>query len=72
MGILSVNLNKINLDFNLEEDDPDTIIIIITGLLGWHSKFKKHKALKEKIREELMPGEYKFRVLEHFDTENYT
>ena len=48
MGILSVNLNKINLDFNLEEDDPDTIIIITTGLLGWHSKFKKHKALKEK------------------------
>ena len=29
MGILSVNLNNINLDdTNYEEDDPDTIILI--------------------------------------------
>ena len=29
MGILSVNLNNINLDdTNYEEDDPDTIILV--------------------------------------------
>ena len=28
MGILSVNLNNINLDNNFDEDDPDTIILI--------------------------------------------
>ena len=45
MGILSVNLNNINLDdTNYEEDDPDTIILI--RLLAWHIKFEKGKALK--------------------------
>ena len=40
MGILSVNLNNINLDdANYEEDDPDTIILI--RLLAWHIKFEK-------------------------------
>ena len=38
-GILSVNLNKINLDCNFHEDDPDTILLI--RFLAWHSKFKK-------------------------------
>ena len=45
MGILSVNLNNINLDNNFDEDDPDTIILI--KLLAQHSKFKKRKALKK-------------------------
>ena len=45
MGILSVNLNNINLDdTNYEEDDPDTIILI--RLLAWHIKFEKGQALK--------------------------
>ena len=45
MGILSVNLNNINLDdTNYEEDDPDTIILI--RLLAWHIKFEKRKELK--------------------------
>ena len=41
------------LDNNFGEDGPDTIVFI--RLLAWHSKFKKHKALKKKISEELMP-----------------
>ena len=45
MGILSVNLNNINLDNNFDEDDPDTIILI--KLLAWHIKFEKRKALKK-------------------------
>ena len=53
MGILSVNLNNINLDNNFDKDDPDTIILI--RLLAWHSKLKKHNALKKKISEELIP-----------------
>ena len=40
MGILSLNLNNINLDNNFDEDDPDTIILI--RLLGRHSEFKKY------------------------------
>ena len=32
MSILSVNLNNVNLDYNVDEDDPDTIIIIIIRL----------------------------------------
>ena len=53
LGILSGNVNNINLDNNFDEDDPDTIILI--RLLAWHSKFEKRKALKKKISEELMP-----------------
>ena len=51
MGILSVNLNNVNLDNYFDEDDPDTILI---RLLARYSKFKKHKAFK-KTSEELMP-----------------
>ena len=47
MGILSVDLNNINLDNNFDEDDPDTIIFI--RLLAWNTKSEKRKALQEKI-----------------------
>ena len=43
MGILSVNLNNIN----LEEDDHDTIIHI--KLLVWCIKFEKCKAFKKEL-----------------------
>ena len=46
MGILSVNLNNINLDNHFDEDDPDTIILI--RLFACHSKFKKGKGLKKR------------------------
>ena len=47
MGILSINLNNINLDNNFDEDNPDTIIL--ATFLAWYSKFKKNvKHLKEK------------------------
>ena len=52
MGILRVNLNNINLDKNFEEDHLDAIIFI--RFLAWYIKFKKRKALKNKISEELM------------------
>ena len=52
MGILSIDINNINLDNNFDEDDPDTIILI--GILAWHIKFEKRKTLKKKISEELM------------------
>ena len=42
MGILSVNLNDINLDNNSDADDPDTIILI--RLLVLHIKFEKCRA----------------------------
>ena len=47
MGILSVNLNNINLDNNLDEYDPDTNILII--LSAWHRKFLKSKAFRKRI-----------------------
>ena len=54
MGILGVDLDKINLDNdnNFDEDDPDTIIHV--RLLAWHSKFEKCKALKNYISKELI------------------
>ena len=54
MGILGVDLDKINLDDdnNFYEDDPDTIIN--ARLLAWLNKFEKPKALKKTIDEELM------------------
>ena len=38
MGILSVNLNNINLDKNFDEDDSDTVILI--RLLVLYSKLQ--------------------------------
>ena len=43
MGILNIDLNNINLDNNVDEDDPDTIILIRP--LAWHIKSEKRKAL---------------------------
>ena len=42
MGILNLDLNNISLDYNFDEDYPDTIILI--RLLAWHIKFEKRKA----------------------------
>ena len=53
MGILSIDLNNINLDdANYSEDDPENIIHV--RLLAWHSKFEKRKALEKELDEELM------------------
>ena len=52
MVILSVNLNKINLEF--DEDKLYTIILI--KLLAWRSKFKKRKKeLNEEMKKEMEP-----------------
>ena len=45
MGILNIDLNRINLDNNFNEDDPDTIILI--GILAWHIEFEKPEGLKK-------------------------
>ena len=43
MGILSVDLNIINLhNTNYDENDPETIFHV--RRLAWHIKFRKHKA----------------------------
>ena len=44
MGILGVYLDKINLDDDFYEDDPDTIIHV--RLSACRNKFEKRKALK--------------------------
>ena len=44
MGILSIDLNNINLDDTFDEDDPDTIILIRIGILN----LKNAKHLKER------------------------
>ena len=54
MGILDINLNKINLDATFyDEDEPETTILV--RLLAWHIKFAKRKALKKELHEELIP-----------------
>ena len=53
MGILSVDLNNINLeDVNFCEDDPETIIHV--RLMACHNRLKQRKALKKSISKELM------------------
>ena len=48
MGILSIDLNNINLgETDCDEDDPETIIHI--RLLTWHIKFEKRKELKKRL-----------------------
>ena len=39
MGILNIDLNKINLDNTNYKDDPDAIILV--RFLAWHIKFEK-------------------------------
>ena len=54
MSILSIDLNNVNFNnTNYDEDDPNTIILI--RILAWHIKFKKCKALKKELNEELIP-----------------
>ena len=45
MSILNIDLHNIDLDNDVDEGDPDTIIFI--RLLAWHIKFEKCKALKK-------------------------
>ena len=45
MGDLNIDLNDNNLDKNIDEDNPDTNILI--RLLAWHIKFEKRKTLKK-------------------------
>ena len=49
MGILDIDLNKINLDATFSETT------ILVRLLAWHIKFAKRKALKKELHEELIP-----------------
>ena len=43
-GILNTDLNNVNLDNKIDENDPDTIILI--RLLACHVKFEKRIELK--------------------------
>ena len=52
MDILNIDLNNIILEYNFDEDHPDTIILV--RLLAWHEKFKEHKELKKEFSKELM------------------
>ena len=49
MGILSTDLNNINLDYgDYDEDDPETVIHV--RLLAWHIKFENAKHLKKTVK----------------------
>ena len=51
-GILSIDLNNINLDNSIcDEDDPG--IIIHAKILAWHSKFGKVKVRNKELNEEV-------------------
>ena len=52
MGILSVDLNNINLnDANFDDNDPETIVHV--RILAWCNQLKQHKAFKD-ISKKLM------------------
>ena len=53
MGIVSINLNNMNLDdTSYDEDNPETITHIRP--LAWHVKFEKCKTFKKELNKELM------------------
>ena len=54
MDILSVDLNNINIniDVNFEDDDSETIIYV--RLMAWCNILKQHKAIKKDISNEIM------------------
>ena len=55
MGILSIDLDKINLvDVNFYEDDRRTVIHV--RLLPWCNNFEKRKAYKKDMNKELKPA----------------
>ena len=49
MGILGVDLDKINLDNDNNFDENDSETIIHVSLLAWHNKFEKRKAYKKDV-----------------------
>ena len=54
MCILSVDLNKINVDnVNFDENDPETIIHV--KIMAWRNRFKQHKTFRKGINKEVMP-----------------
>ena len=54
MGILSVDLNNINLnDANVDEDYPESIIHVKP--MAWRNRYKQRKSCKKDISQELMP-----------------
>ena len=53
MGILGVDLHKINDDNNFYKDDYETVIHV--RLLPLLNKFEKRKVIKGKMSKELMP-----------------
>ena len=54
MGIISVDLNNINLyQDNFDEDDSETIIHV--RLMALHNRLKQGKAFKKDISKELVP-----------------
>ena len=50
MGILSTDLNNINLDDVNDDDDDDPKTIIHVRLLAWLSKFEKKTLKKNKLK----------------------
>ena len=55
MGVLSVDLNNINLDDdNFIEDDPETIIHV--KFMAWRNEYKQHNACEKDMSKELMPA----------------
>ena len=54
MCILNTGLNCINLDDN-NFDKNSSGAITHVRLLAWYTKFEKRKALKKKLKQELMP-----------------
>ena len=48
MGLVTIDLNNINLDDDhFDEDDPTNIVLF--RLITWCNRFKQHKAYRQRI-----------------------
>ena len=51
MDVNTIDLNNINLDEDLFEDDPETIVHV--RLMAWYNKYKQHESWKKDTSKEI-------------------
>ena len=56
MDVNTIDLNNINVDEDLFEDDPETIVYVT--LMAWYNKYKQHESWKKGTSKEITLASY--------------